>query len=194
MKMTKMNTAEKLLTEDYLHLVPIMVSSLTRSYSGLSIDELDELKQIGYLALCEAAQKYDGKRSFKPYANAAIRNAIYDHWRGTRRHQENFCSLDAMTTGNEDTSYEKFFAPLSYITPEQEHAHHELIEYLTKLSNQSCHMIQKGILSLRLQQNGYTSVDLAELFQVPPNRIRAWQSKARAVLKKNQTLYSLLVS
>ena len=55
-------------------------------------------------------------------------------------------------------------------------------------------MLQKGILALRLQQDGYTDQDLATFYQVPANHIRAWQSKARKWLRKNDNLYELLAS
>ncbi len=194
MNTTSMNATEKLLVEDYLHLVPTMVNALTRSYAQITSDEGDELKQIGYLALCEAAKKYDGERPFKPYANAAIRNAIYDYWRDCGNFKNIFCSLDAILTAEDGTSYEQLFSSLSYQSPEQDAIQKEADAYLASLEKQSCHVIQKGILSLRLQQNGYTSTDLAKFFHVPPNRVRAWQSKARTVLKQNQTLYTLLTS
>lgn len=194
MKTNTMNATEKLLVENHLHLVPAMVNALTRSYSQITSDEIDELKQIGYLAICEAAKKYDGIRPFKPYANASIRNAIYDYWRESGNRKNVLCSLDAMLTAEDGDSYEQLFPSLSYHSPEHDVLQKEADTYLSILEKQSCHMIQKGILSLRLQQNGYTSTDLAKLFNVPPNRIRAWQSKARTVLKHNQSLYMLLAS
>ena len=52
--------------------------------------------------------------------------------------------------------------------------------------------IQKGIVALYLQQQGYTSFDLAKHYQVPANRVRAWQSKARKLLQQDDALYALL--
>lgn len=194
MTYTEMNTAEKLLVEDHLYLVPTMVHALTRPYSQLTSDELDELKQIGYLAICEAAKKYDGKRPFQPYANAAIRNAIYDHWRDLKKDSDHTCSLDAMTTSEDGSYYEQLFPTLLYQSPESDVLQKATALYLTELAKNSCSMVQKGILSLQLQQSGYTSIELAELFHVPPNHVRAWQSKARNLLKQDQTLYMLLAS
>ena len=45
---------------------------------------------------------------------------------------------------------------------------------------------------LYLQQQGYTSFDLAKHYQVPANRVRAWQSKARKLLQQDDALYALL--
>ena len=64
--------------------------------------------------------------------------------------------------------------------------------YLEVLSEQNSTVIQKGIAALCLQQQGYKSTDLAKLYGVPANHVRAWQSKARKKLKQDQELYALL--
>lgn len=191
----KMTAAQKQLTEAYLYLVPVMINALTRSYSSLSPTEHEELMQVGSLALCRAAMRYDGIRPFKTYAQVVIKHAIYDYWRSTANHQKMFCSLDATISDEDERTYEQLLADETHacISPEQELLHTTVSAYLGQLEKESCPMIQKGIASLRLQQQkGYTSSDLAKLYGVPSNRIRAWQSKARKMLKKDTKLYALL--
>ena len=67
-----------------------------------------------------------------------------------------------------------------------------LLEHLTQLGTGQSSTIQKGIVALYLQQQGYTSFDLAKHYQVPANRVRAWQSKARKLLQQDDALYALL--
>lgn len=185
------NSVINQLIEDHLDLVPKMVRALTASYTRLPHQEYEELAQTGYLALCHAAAGYDGKRPFIPYARSAIRNAIYDYWRECKKQKAMFCSLDAMLSG--DKADEHFSCPdTRSISPEQQTLSRESTAYLINLENQSSGIIQKGITSLRLQQNGYTSTELARLYGVPSNHIRAWQSKAKKRLRQDPELYALL--
>lgn len=189
-----MSLLEKELVEEHLELVPRMVEALTHSCSRLSCDEKDELMQTGYLALCRAAMQFDWRRPFISYARASIRNAIYDYWRSAKEQKERFCSLDTLMTTEDGDTYEQAFPSLTSITPSTEQLAMGKLsyEYLQRLENTSAGVIKKGITSLRLQQHGYTSADLATIYHVPSNRVRAWQSKARKVLKEDQELYALL--
>lgn len=173
-----MTNDEKQLAEQYLHLVPQMVSALTRSYSNLSIDETEELTQAGYLALCRSAMNCRSDRPFAPYAKAAIRHAIYDYWRDYRRRSQHFCSLDAML--------EKKSEAETYTQSG------ECSKFWHLPEEQNSGILKKGLIALRMQQQGYKSTDLAKVYGVPPNHIRAWQSKARKLLKENEELYALL--
>ncbi|CUX25545.1 sigma-70 family RNA polymerase sigma factor [Clostridium sp. C105KSO13] len=188
-----MTDEQRHLVEQYLYLAPRMVSALTRTCPGRAYQELDDLEQIGYLALCRAAMSYDGTRSFKTYAQVVIKHAIFDHWRHMSYQKERFCSLDAMSSSDRLT-YEQLSAEESAdtATPEQDTMHRMAEDYLKLLETQSCDMIQKGIASLCLQGKGYTSSDLAKLYGVPSNRVRAWQSKARKLLRQDKELYALL--
>lgn len=68
----------------------------------------------------------------------------------------------------------------------------EYFTFLRLLEQQSSGVLQKGMIALQMQQQGYKSTDLAKIYNVPPNHIRAWQSKARKVLKENEELHALL--
>lgn len=183
------------LVEENMDLVPQMVNVLTRNYSNLSQEEYEELTQTSYLALCNAASKYDGHRPFRPYARAAVRNAIYGYWRTVYQYNKRFCSLDALLESEDGHSYEgEFHQNRTSLSTEQEVIQNLSTAYLKELEAASSNMIQKGIATLRLQQDGYTDRDLATLYQVPSNRVRAWQSKARKWLKENEILYELLAS
>lgn len=189
-----MTPDQKKLAEDNMHLVPSMVRALTRSYGKLSPEEWDELTQSGYLALCRAAMNYDADRSFRTYAQVVIKHAIYDYWRKYSSHQKRFCSLDALLCPKEENFWEQplLEATDQSSTPDQDTLQLLVSEYLNLVSRESCSMIQKGIISLLLTQKGYTSSDIAKLYNVPSNRVRAWQSKAKKKLQQNKELYALL--
>ena len=176
-----MSYEQKQLVTAHLSLVPRMVRALTRSFSHLSQDEFDELTQTGYLALCNAAMKCSPAQPFQPYARAAVRNAIYDYWRDYGKRKNAFCSLDAILTAEDGGTYEPEFMlhKADTLTPEQAVLSKESDSYLKRLECTGSKHLKKGITSLRLQQNGYTSAEVAKLYNVPSNHVRAWQSKAR---------------
>ena len=189
-----MSYEQKQLVTSHLSLVPRMVRALTRSFSHLSQDEFDELTQTGYLALCNAAMKCSPTQPFPPYARAAIRNAIYDYWRDCGKRKSAFCSLDAILTAEDGSTYEPEFmlCKTDALSPEQAVLSKESDSYLKRLECAGSNHLKKGIISLRLQQSGYTSAEVAKLYKVPSNHVRAWQSKARKQLREDQELYALL--
>ena len=189
-----MSYEQKQLVTTHLSLVPRMVRALTKSFSHLSQDEFDELTQTGYLALCNAAMKCSPTQPFPPYARAAIRNAIYDYWRDCGKRKNAFCSLDAILTAEDGSTYEPEFMlyKTDALSPEQAVLSKESASYLKRLECTGSKHLKKGIISLRLQQNGYTSTEVAKLYNVPSNHVRAWQSKARKQLREDQELYALL--
>lgn len=189
-----MTTWEKQLAEKHLNLVPQMVAAMTRSYSNLSVDESEELTQTGYLALCRAAMNYNTSLPFEPYAKAAIRHAIYDYWRSCRQQKKFCCSLEELLTDDAGETNNQIFLQEQSSCQQTEAAALAAYSsaYLEELAAQSSTAVQKGIAALHLQQQGYRSTDLARLYGVPANHVRAWQSKARKKLKQNQELYALL--
>ena len=189
-----MNYEQKQLVTAHLSLVPRMVRALTRSFSHLTQDEFDELTQTGYLALCNAAMKCSPTQPFPPYARAAVRNAIYDYWRDCGKRKNAFCSLDAILTAEDGSTYEPEFMLLKAdtLSPEQAVMSKESSSYLKRLECAGSNYLKKGLISLRLQQSRYTSAEAAKIYGVPSNHVRAWQSKARKHLREDQELYALL--
>lgn len=189
-----MNYEQKELVNAHLSLVPRMVRALTRSFTHLSQDEFEELTQTGYLALCSAAMKWKPAQPFPPYARAAIRNAIYDYWREYGKRKSTFCSLDALLTAEDGSPYEPEFIlhKTGSLSPEQSVLLKESASYLKRLECNGSNHLKKGLVSLRLQQKGYTSAEVAKIYGVPSNHVRAWQSKARKQLKQDPEFYALL--
>ena len=78
------------------------------------------------------------------------------------------------------------------LSPEQAVLLEESASYLKRLESAGSNHLKKGIVSLRLQQSGYTSAEVAKIYGVSSNHVRAWQSKARKQLRQDQELYALL--
>lgn len=187
----KMTLYEKELAEKHLALVPKVVTALTKPYKNISLDEIEELTQIGNLALCKAAMHYDNLRPFPAYAKVVIRHEIYDHWRKYIPHKERVTFLDS--TKHDLIEQEDYILPTT-ASPEQTVINHYLTEYLTELKKQNNTTFKKGIDSLILKQQGYNSTDLGKIYGVPSNHVRTWISKAKKVLQNDEILYSLIAS
>ena len=189
-----LNKKQKQLVEKSMDLVPIMIRSMTRTAAYVTEEEQQELCQIGYLALCRSAVGFEEGRSFQPYAKTIIRHAIFDYWRKIARDRSMLCSLQETPVEGESLSYQELFSyeDAQASQPETDTAQTLLLEHISRLGTGQCSTIQKGIASLWLQQQGYTSFDLARHYQVPANRVRAWQSKARKLLQQDDALYALL--
>ena len=171
-----------------------LIRSMTRTAAYVTEEEQQELYQIGYLALCRSAVGFEEGRSFQPYAKTIIRHAIFDYWRKIARDRSMLCSLDEASSEDEHLHYRDLFSYEDTQTthPEKDTNQTLLLEHLTQLGTGQSSTIQKGIVALYLQQQGYTSFDLAKHYQVPANRVRAWQSKARKLLQQDDALYALL--
>ena len=188
---TPMTPRQRQLAEEHMDLVPRMVAALTKGFP-LNSDQRRELCQTGYLALCRAAVSYREGSDFPPYANTAIRNAIYDSWRRDIREKDRLCPLpedqpDPFCGGPGPSAPEEgpdaFFLSLKDT---------EAGAYLETLKAAQCSTIQKGIEALCFQMEGYSSKELSAHYRAPANHIRAWQSKARRFLAKDATLCALL--
>ena len=188
---TPMTPRQRQLAEEHLDLVPRMVSALTKGFS-LSSDQRRELCQTGYLALCRAAVSCREGYDFHPYANAAIRNAIYDSWRRDIREKDRLCPLpedqpDPFCKEPGPSAPEEGPDAFSLSLKDTEAG-----AYLETLKAAQCSTIQKGIEALCFQMEGYSSKELSAHYRAPANHIRAWQSKARRFLAKDATLCALL--
>lgn len=188
---TPMTPRQRQLAEEHMDLVPRMVAALTKGFS-LNSDQRRELCQTGYLALCRAAVSCRDGYDFPPYANAAIRNAIYDSWRRDIREKDRLCPLpedqpDPFCKGPGRSAPEE--GPDVFVLSLKDT---EAGAYLETLKAAQCSTIQKGIEALCFQMEGYSSKELSVHYRAPANHIRAWQSKARRFLAKDATLCALL--
>lgn len=184
-----MTEAERLLTEEYLYLVPEMVKRLTSRCAYVSYDEKQDLLQAGNLALCKASMNYDKNRPFASYARVAIRNAIYDYWRKLQKDRKYTCPMYIDSEESMDTLMADSKAD---IWQQQSTSQEPVYKYLESLEKDCSNTLKKGIHALLLQQKGYTNQEISMQYGVPSNHIRAWQSKARKYLQQDDHLHALL--
>ena len=141
-----------------------------------------------------SAVGFEEGRSFQPYAKTIIRHAIFDYWRKIARDRSMLCSLDEASSEDEHLHYRDLFSYEDTQTthPEKDTNQTLLLEHFNPAWHRTVLNYSEGNCSLYLQQQGYTSFDLAKHYQVPANRVRAWQSKARKLLQQDDALYALL--
>lgn len=183
----QMTAAERLLAETHMDLVPKVVGFLTKVYP-LEDDERQELCQMGYLALCRAALSCTDETTFRSYAYTAVRNAIYDQWRQDRKDKAHV----TLTLDAPEATDTPLFPEAATDFPDKELWETEVLDYLERLKATKSGILRKGIESLCFQLEGYTMVELAHHYQAPANHVRAWKSKARKLLRNDETLCAFL--
>ena len=172
----KLDTTQKALVEEHLYLVDQVIKyEFFVSYTNVEMN-IEDLTQMGRLALCKAALKYDSKRSFAPFAKTVIRNALFDYARRLKLQNQIFCCI------NEETE-----ASMSY---HQEYSEAE--HYLKQLEENSSGAHRRGLYALRMNLDGYTAVDLSKIFGVTPSAVGFWLRNSRESLRTDSDLYQLL--
>lgn len=76
--MRKMTKRQRMLAEQAMAIVPVVINAMGRSYPGIRkrIARIDA-HSVAYVAICRASQTYDPKKSqVTTYFSSAIRNAI----------------------------------------------------------------------------------------------------------------------
>ena len=91
------------------------------------------------------------------------------------------CSLDEASSEDEHLHYRDLFSYEDTQTthPEKDTNQTLLLEHLTQLGTGQSSTIQKGIVALYLQQQGYTSFDLAKHYQLTCNHGWGWHFNSR---------------
>jgi RNA polymerase sigma factor (sigma-70 family) len=73
-----MTDAERVLAEEALNIVPVVINAMGRSYPGIKkkLARIDS-RSVAYVAVCKATQTYDPEKSkVTTYFSSAIRNAL----------------------------------------------------------------------------------------------------------------------
>lgn len=95
--MRKMTKRQRLLAEEAIAIVPVVINAMGRSYPGIRkrIERIDA-QSVAYVAICRASQTYDPKRSkVTTYFSQAIRNAILKEL--ARSHRQRYDSPDRVS-------------------------------------------------------------------------------------------------
>lgn len=172
----KLTASQKALVEEYLPLVQqVIYQHFFVSHTNVEMN-LDDLTQLGSLALCKAAQKYDNERPFPAYAKTVIRNALFDYGRRLQLQSKTFCYL------SEETESSLFYYD-QY--PEIEH-------HLQQLEDMASGQEEKRLHAFRLSLMGYTPTDISKTYGVTASAVRLWLKHCKQELGSNVSLMELL--
>lgn len=188
----KLNDEQRQLVEEHLYMVDWVI------YKNIFINEAvqglgrEDLYQLGCMALCEAALRFDGRVQFKTYAQVLIKNTLIDACRKAITHKKHcFYSLEDAVPGT-DLCFGETRA-LAANPPEPDNGAAEQIALqFSKIKNHYTGVALKGIEALELRYKGYTGKEIAALYGTSPKSVFAWISRAKQKLRISGELEVLL--
>ena len=192
-----MNERDKKLIEENWDRLEITMKSLISKFN-IPEQDIEDYCQTGYLVLCSKAYKYDGRTRFTTFANTVITNAFIDKYRSEKSKKTSSLSLDEIYD-EDDSAYglTQFLAgentaensALSKITSDM------IEQHIKKVKNSSASKTQRrNFEALELKIQGYSSEEIAKIFNMPANSLRTMTSRARKILLSDSDFVKLLNS
>lgn len=179
----RLSVEQQILVEQHQMVSVWAVVQLLRKFPRLK-PEREDLLQVGYLALCEAALAYDSRRAkFKTFAEVVVTNYLTNYCRDTI--SPPMLSLDAPLI-NDSNQNSTLYDVVPAHSSEQAFEDIEVQDLLDRCASTVRGVARSGVTALRLQYLGYSGADTAALFRVPTNWVSAWVSRARKQLKKQR--------
>lgn len=176
-----MTEPECRLVEAHMALVETVIQRHITVRPDIPGMEHDDLFQVGSLALCHAAQKYDGRCQFSTFAYTVIKNALLDHCRSIMGKASRTVSLEH--TGDEDAGSMLDLIADSQSVSDTAEARATL-QFLAKAGKHYRGVALKGVCAIEMQVYGYSTREIAALYGVRSNVVAAWVSRARKMLKE----------
>lgn len=142
--------------------------------------EYDDIFQEGALLLCKAAMKYDNQKncSFKAFAYIVILNGLISYCKKTGKKNKEFFKY------TEDLK--KTYITLSYNAFQKDKiVEIEVLFFLENLKKQYSGTAALGIDALMWKVKGLTGSEIADKYNVKPNLVGAWISRALKKLRQN---------
>lgn len=185
----KMSENQRRLVEENIGLVGKVMVDIVHFDGRQNIMDMDDLYQIGCLALCEAAMRSmpgSGRNNndmmFSSYAYTVIRNKTLDALRyiGRRKKREGLYMEDAFGMEGPSGSLNR-----------SSDLKMDVFLATRKASENARGVKKKGICVVLLTISGYKYTDIAKMYRVPDGHVRAWASMARKELRNDQRFISL---
>lgn len=178
---TSLTKEQKTMVENNISIIDKVIFSriiFDNSVFGL---EYDDLYQEGCIFLCKAAQKFkaDKNCAFQSYAYTVILNGLISHCRRLKKQSE----------GNikflEKTKRELVEFETKGITMQNDIIELEILSFLENIKMQYSGTTRLGIEALAWKVKGFTGTEIAKIYNVKPNNIGAWISRALKKLRTN---------
>lgn len=184
--MTVLTLEQQKLVSQNLNVVDIVIRKYITVRSDIPGMEYDDLYQIGSLALCKAATRFDGRCKFSTFASTVVLNDLKEYCRRSCKTTVSGESLDAPVS--EDCSLalsELLSAPDAY--PDS-----TLRKALAAAKQNYSGCSRMGIEAMELKLKGYSGAEIAELYGVKNNMVTAWISRAAQRLRYDEQFVSEL--
>ena len=148
--------------------------------------EYDDLFQEGCIWLCKAACSFDESRDIKfaTYAEKVVTNGLRTYCRIMCGKQKHSILLPAQSEPDENGySFEQIPAEdmLDKLFEEQ-----DVFTLLQKCKQQYTGTARLGIEAIEWKVKGLSGAEIAKMYNVKPNLVGAWISRAAMRLKQNQ--------
>lgn len=185
MKNISLNNQQQKIVEENLGIVKLAIHKSIIVNDNLYGFEYDDLYQEGCIWLCKAALSFDESRDIKfaTFAEKVVTNGLRTYCRlmcGKQKHQtllpaqsepdENGYSLDQIPA---EDMLDKLFE-------EQ-----DVFLLLQKCKKQYTGTVRLGIEAIEWKIKGLSGAEIAEMYDVKPNLVGAWISRAAQRLRKN---------
>ena len=181
----KMKDYQRELVTQHMNLVDCVIRTGIHINNN-TLETYEDYYQIGCEALCKAAMSYKPSVStFQTYASRVIRNALIDHGRAmsSRQKQNSGIDFEEWLQGNEygcevvdDHGFQRIFDD-------------EVLAALEAYSQNYTGVVKKGADAIRLKALGYSTSEIADMYQTSRNNVAAWISKARVRLKTEMPVF-----
>lgn len=186
--MRVMTDEERTLVETHMGLVESVLQRYITPRPDISGMEHDDLFQVGSLALCRAAQKYDGRCKFSTFAYAVVKNSLIDYCRSIMGKTRHTISLEQSFDDSSGSLLERFSDGKRVLDTVENRA---LLQHLSKTGKQYHGVARKGIQALEMQVYGYSTQEIAAMYGVRSNVVAAWISRARKMLKRECFMFAV---
>ena len=171
-------------------LVYHIINQYIKNPGMYGLNDYEDLVQIGRTALCKSIKTYkaDSKAKFSSYACIVIRNALYVATRNASEEafDDSLSMTDEFVELNANLAYDSIVSAEDNILFEQG------LNILNNCEEKYSGIASKGVKAIKLMTMGYSTKDIAEMFDVKQNVVTSWISRARQKLRKEPELLALL--
>lgn len=184
-----LNDHQRQLAEQNLSIVDWVIHDhikVNETIVGLS---REDLRQEGYIWLCHAAATYDGaSASFGTYARRVIRNGLISYCRRIGRQPVSLPLTSVFPFEDEPSG--PGYEPQVGDGVEQLIDLMDTVALLHRLKGKYAGVTKLGIEALELKVKGLDGPEIAAMYGVKDNHVRAWISRAAQKLRQDEQLLS----
>lgn len=174
-----LNDRQRQLVERHMAVVDWVLFDYITANEGVVGLAREDLRQEGYVWLCQAAATYDGvSASFGTYARKVVRNGLISHCRKVNGQPKPLSLEQAYEEGGAE--------------PHVGDRAEEIIDsadtaaLLGRLKEKYSGVTKLGIEALELKIKGLDGTEIAALYGVQSNHVSAWISRAAQKLRKDE--------